>query len=1008
MLAAEKAKKLADRQAKLAIWKAKKEADLAGQTSPRPGSSASTGPPGSPALGQAFGKDTAFKGKFDHKQIEQRAKAAKARMQDDALGMKQDLATGSGELRPGGIASTKPGSYSAISAGFAKVQPTSTGATSNEKPEKIVDLGEDDEADSHEYAKIDMADLDGDDALDAPVEGDEDDGEDLDDLSDSEAAVAARAAAEARAAAAAAAEDENLDIEMKDVAADATAKEEADEEEDEIDPLDAFMNGLAQSGEDSLSTKQSSRNQLRESQITYEDDEEVIMNAVGDDDLAPVKLKKKKEVPTVDHSKIQYEPFRKDFYTEPLEVKEMSAEDVKSLRFELDDIKIQGENVPIPVQKFAQFGLGSQVLDILNNLGYEKPTCIQAQAIPAIMSGRDVIGVAKTGSGKTASFLLPMFRHIKDQRPLENMEGPISLVCAPTRELAVQIYNECKPYLKVLKLRAVCAYGGAPITEQIAALKRGAEIVVCTPGRLIDLLAANQGRVINLQRVTYVVMDEADRMFDMGFEPQIAKMLANIRPDRQCVLFSATFPRKMEGLARSQLDKPVQIIVGGRSTVPKEVTQKVEVISEKDKVKRLLQLLGEELQDEEDKRVLVFTERQETADDLLGKMLRSGYPCVSVHGGREQMDRDESLEDFKAGHVPIMFATSVAARGLDVKQLSLVINFDVPNHLEDYVHRAGRTGRAGKLGTAVTFITPEQGRYSIDIVKALKQSEQEVPTELQGLADKFWAKIQAGTEKRYAGGFGGHGLENLEKQLKAEQKRQRAQYGGEDGPEEEEDDEEDDKIKPKTDEAQSKVGEESKTDSAALSSTLTEQEQVARRTGADQVDELFKGGAQRKEAVDKDDKTSSSAAGGSTGGSKLSRAAAMAAAINSRLSGSQGSARAGVSIDNRGPDAGEYYYKLEINDLPQKARWAVTNRGNVAKILESTGVSITTKGQYYPPGTDPAPGELPKMAVLVEGDTEVVVNTAVAELRRLLKDAIASASVAEARAPVSTSRYVVV
>ncbi|KAG9532764.1 P-loop containing nucleoside triphosphate hydrolase protein, partial [Aureobasidium melanogenum] len=208
-----------------------------------------------------------------------------------------------------------------------------------------------------------------------------------------------------------------------------------------------------------------------------------------DDILAQVaQKKKKKEIPNLDHSKIDYEPFRKAFYTEPLEVAQMSEDEVRDLRFRLDDIKVQGSKVPRPALKFAQFGLGTQVLDVIRDLGFEAPTPIQSQTIPAIMSGRDVIGVAKTGSGKTVAFLLPMFRHIKDQRPLENMDGPIGLIMAPTRELAVQIHRECKPYLKVLNLRAVCCYGGAPIKDQIAELKKGAEIIVATPGRLVDLL----------------------------------------------------------------------------------------------------------------------------------------------------------------------------------------------------------------------------------------------------------------------------------------------------------------------------------------------------------------------------------------------------------------------------------------------------------------------------------------------------------------------------------------
>ncbi len=281
----------------------------------------------------------------------------------------------------------------------------------------------------------------------------------------------------------------------------------------------------------------------------------------------------------------------------------------------------------------------------------------------------------------------------------------------------------------------MCAYGGSPIKDQIADLKRGAEIIVCTPGRMIDLLAANSGRVTNLKRVTYVVLDEADRMFDMGFEPQVMKIVSNVRPDRQTVLFSATFPRQMEALARKILVRPVEIVVGARSVVAEEITQIVEVRSDETKFVRLLELLGELYDTDEDARTLIFVDRQEAADSLLRDLMRRGYPCMSIHGGKDQIDRDSTISDFKNGVVPVLVATSVAARGLDVKQLKLVVNYDCPNHMEDYVHRVGRTGRAGNTGTAVTFITEEQDRYSIDIAKALKLSKQKVPESLQNLVD---------------------------------------------------------------------------------------------------------------------------------------------------------------------------------------------------------------------------------------------------------------------------------
>jgi len=623
-------------------------------------------------------------------------------------------------------------------------------------------------------------------------------------------------------------------------------------------------------------------------------------------------------------------------------------------------------------------------------MGFEAPTAIQSQALPAIMSGRDVIGIAKTGSGKTIAFLLPMFRHIKDQKPLEGLDGPIGLVMTPTRELATQIHKECKPWLKALGLRAVCAYGGAPIKDQIADLKRGAEIIVCTPGRMIDLLAANTGRVTNLRRVTYLVLDEADRMFDMGFEPQVLKIVTNIRPQRQTVLFSATFPKNMEALARKTLHSPVEIVVGGRSVVAPEITQLVEVREEGSKFRRLLELLGQVHSDDEDARSLIFVDRQESAEDLMNAVMRKGYPCFSIHGGKDQYDRDSVISDFKAGIFPVMVATSVAARGLDVKQLKMVVNFDCPNHLEDYVHRAGRTGRAGNKGLAVTFITSDQERYAIDIKKALKQSEQEIPEDLQKLVDSFMAKVKDGKERASGLGFGGKGLERLDQERDAAKARERKTYRTGDEEAEEEEKEKDTDVELKLEKADEMV--------AKPAVIERKEEKKEELTGLEGFDLDGKVQVHKREvpvaaaAPSKEDKTK--------------RVNDAVAAINARLR-KGGELRGNAPIDNKGPDAGAFHSTFEINDLPQKARWAVTNRTNVAKILEATGTSITTKGNFYPPGKVPGPTEMPKLYILVEGDTEIVVTQAVGELRRLAKDGMIAASNVDARTPAS-GRYSVV
>ena len=832
--------------------------------------------------------------------------------------------------------------------------------------------------------------MDGDTMLANGDKEDHDDDEDEDDVdmeggTEEEAAAAARAAAEKREerlqARMRAQQTDSNEIIADEIMTDAPQQDAVEEEEEEeIDPLDAFMTNLEDKPTFGSANIASQNEKTQEPQAMFGDDEQM-ETAVGDADddldIALASKKKKKDIPSVDHSKFAYEPFEKSFYVEPSDLADMSTEDLADLRLELDGIKVRGNNVPKPAVNWSQCGLSQQVLDVISDLEYEKPSAIQAQAIPAIMSGRDVISVAKTGSGKTMAFLLPMFRHIKAQKPLRNMDGPIGIVMAPTRELADQIYKACRPFLKALDLRAVCTAGGLPITGQIAALKQGAHIVVCTPGRMIELLSANHGRVTNLRRITYVVLDEADRMFDLGFEPQVLKILTNVRPDRQTVLFSATLNPKMDALARKSLNEPVEITVGGRSKVATEITQVIVLLNEDDKFNRLLELLGNFYADDqdEDARTLIFVERHEAADGLLAKLMKKGYPCDSIHGGKDQSDRSSVISDFKSGALPVMIATSVAARGLDVKQLKLVINYDAPNHLEDYVHRAGRTGRAGNTGTAVTFVIPEQDRYCVYISKALTDSGQSVPSEIKDLADGFLEKVKAGKEKASVGGFGGKGLERLDQERDATRNRERRAFKTGDEPEEEE--------KPVDDKAEELF---QKAASAVQSSSTPTIPGIPNGIDLD-----------GKITVHKTE-TPVAASPAAPSKNKLEAVTAAVDRIRARLQGG-GSVATGAPIDNRGPDAGAYHATLEINDFPQKARWAVTNRTNVVKILEATGTSITTKGNFYGTGKEPAPGDAPKLYILVEGDTEIAVTNAMREMMRLLKEGTVAAADSDSRGP---------
>jgi ATP-dependent RNA helicase DDX46/PRP5 len=467
----------------------------------------------------------------------------------------------------------------------------------------------------------------------------------------------------------------------------------------------------------------------------------------------------------------------------------MTSEEVAAYRKQLE-LKVHGKDVPKPIKTWVQSGQTSKLLDTIKKFGFERPMPIQAQALPVIMSGRDCIGVAKTGSGKTLAFVLPMLRHVKDQPPVVSGDGPIGLIVAPTRELVVQIHSDIRKFSKVIGISCVAVYGGSGVAQQISELKRGAEIVVCTPGRMIDILCTSNGKITNLRRVTFLVLDEADRMFDMGFEPQIIRIIQNTRRDRQTVLFSATFPRQVEMLARKVLIKPVEIQVGGRSVVNKDITQLVEVRSESERFLRLLELLGEWIYKG---KILVFVHTQDKCDSLLKDLFQHQYRCLSLHGGKDQADRESTVADFKRNICSLLIATSVAARGLDVKELELVVNYDVPNHYEDYVHRVGRTGRAGRKGYAVTFISEEEEQYAPDLVKALELSEQTIPEDLKALADRFMAKVKQGTERAHGTGYGGSGFKFNDEEDKAQKSTKKAQareYGYEDSSDSDSDEEE--------------------------------------------------------------------------------------------------------------------------------------------------------------------------------------------------------------------------
>lgn len=596
--------------------------------------------------------------------------------------------------------------------------------------------------------------------------------------------------------------------------------------------------------------------------------------------------KKEKEMPQHD---IQTYPIHKEFYIECEFINALSDSDVKHLR-ENDLIHVRGKNTTKPILEWNQLGLPSTISTVLEAMDFDSPTPIQCEALPNIMSGSDFIGIAKTGSGKTMAFLLPMFRQILSN-PLPHtikFQGstPRSVIITPTRELAIQIAKAAKPFSDNLGLDIVKCYGGQSISNQIADLKRKADVIIGTPGRIIDLLCTNNGKILDLSYVSYFVMDEADRMLDLGFEPQILKIMELLRKDRQNVFFSATFPPKMQSIARKYANNHVEVVVGSRNAVNDNIDQKFEVLEGEDsKFSKLLQVLGT-VYDQDKGKIIIFVERQNSCDHIVKQLLKRGYPVMALHGGKDQMEREGTIKDFKNGIIDIIVATSIASRGLDVDNLNLVINYDSPSHIEDYVHRVGRTGRAGKKGNAITFITPDQERLAFDLVRILNTAKKEAPEELKEIAKTYEEKMKTG-EVKIGSGFGGKGgLKKLQMIRENNFNLEKRVYLEGEGV--------------KTEDMKSVDSEKNK------KITLIPVEFMPKN---------------EKENI--------------------------------------------------------YSAKLFINDFSQKVRSEITSREQYSRVVEITNASVTTRGCFYPPGTNKKQSEEDKLHVLVESPSERVVAEAI-------------------------------
>ena len=364
---------------------------------------------------------------------------------------------------------------------------------------------------------------------------------------------------------------------------------------------------------------------------------------------------------------------------------------------------------------FSSLGLSPGLVRALSELGYETPTAIQSESIPLALKGHDLLAGAQTGTGKTAAFSLPLLQRLAGNEPKRGPRAPRALVLTPTRELALQVHESIRGYGKHLKLFATAIYGGAGMHPQIDSLRKGVDIVVATPGRLIDHM---EQRTVDLSKIELLVLDEADRMLDMGFLPAMKRILGVLpKQNRQTLLFSATFEDAVKQLAQQFMRDPVEVQIAARNSIVATVTHRAHPVDNARKRDLLLDLLAVDSR----RQTLVFTRTKHGANRLAEQLEKAGIRSAAIHGNKSQGARVRALTDFKSGNCTVLVATDIAARGIDIDQLPWVINYDLPTIAEDYVHRIGRTGRNGSTGEAISLVAPEEGPLLREIQRLLKQ-----------------------------------------------------------------------------------------------------------------------------------------------------------------------------------------------------------------------------------------------------------------------------------------------
>jgi len=419
--------------------------------------------------------------------------------------------------------------------------------------------------------------------------------------------------------------------------------------------------------------------------------------------------------------------------------KDSSSTGINFSKYDKIQVTVNGENKTKPIQTFDEAGFAPLLMSNIKRAKYETPTPVQKHGISILMAGRDLMACAQTGSGKTAAFLFPVINNLIATKP-ESKDGmavtPQMVVMAPTRELIIQIYDEARKFCGGTGLTCGVAYGGTSVQEQLHALSRGCNILAATPGRLLDFV--ERGR-ISFKNVQFLVLDEADRMLDMGFLPQIRNCVKHRtmpKHNKQTAMFSATFPTQIQGLAREFLDNYLFLqvgIVGGACTDVRQTFHDVTSMNKMDKNEMLIDMLKDQMQKNKKEKTLIFVEQKKHADVLAMVLCQDNIPATTIHGDRAQEEREMALNDFKTGSKPILVATAVAARGLDIKGVTHVVNFQMPKEVEEYVHRIGRTGRVGNTGRATSLWDwNTDGGIQRDLVRILSDAKQPVPDWLAG------------------------------------------------------------------------------------------------------------------------------------------------------------------------------------------------------------------------------------------------------------------------------------